>query len=162
MSFLSIEGCHAFVTGSRGGIGSAIVEEFLGTSSQTQILILLTSLSCRLQSNSSRQEASVADKAQQLVPNIGRHFRRGQHIKQHTAGRLAFWPDQHTCSKRRHHQRVEPSEHLGAGPGNMGTVVPGQCSRDFPHYQALPPRCPEVATGSRQRTGELGYRRDGQ
>ncbi|KAK3714144.1 hypothetical protein LTR37_007946 [Vermiconidia calcicola] len=29
MSFLGIEGCHAFVTGARGGIGSAIVEELL-------------------------------------------------------------------------------------------------------------------------------------
>lgn len=30
MSFLEIEGLHVFVTGAAGGIGSAIVEEFLG------------------------------------------------------------------------------------------------------------------------------------
>jgi NAD(P)-dependent dehydrogenase (short-subunit alcohol dehydrogenase family) len=30
MSYLAIEGCHAFVTGALGGIGSAIVEELLG------------------------------------------------------------------------------------------------------------------------------------
>jgi hypothetical protein len=30
MSFLGIEGCHAFVTGARGGIGEAIVQELLG------------------------------------------------------------------------------------------------------------------------------------
>ncbi|KAK4610616.1 3-oxoacyl-[acyl-carrier-protein] reductase, chloroplastic [Fulvia fulva] len=29
MSFLAIEGCHAFVTGAQGGIGSAIVKELL-------------------------------------------------------------------------------------------------------------------------------------
>lgn len=31
MSFLALEGLHAFVTGAAGGIGSAIVEELLGT-----------------------------------------------------------------------------------------------------------------------------------
>lgn len=30
MSFLGLEGKHAFVTGARGGIGSAIVDELLG------------------------------------------------------------------------------------------------------------------------------------
>ena len=30
MSFLGIEGLHAFVTGARGGIGSAIVDELVG------------------------------------------------------------------------------------------------------------------------------------
>jgi hypothetical protein len=30
MSFLKLEGLHVFVTGAAGGIGSAIVEEFLG------------------------------------------------------------------------------------------------------------------------------------
>jgi nucleoside-diphosphate-sugar epimerase len=30
MSFLELEGLHVFVTGAAGGIGSAIVEEFLG------------------------------------------------------------------------------------------------------------------------------------
>jgi NAD(P)-dependent dehydrogenase (short-subunit alcohol dehydrogenase family) len=30
MSYLAIEGYHAFVTGALGGIGSAIVEELLG------------------------------------------------------------------------------------------------------------------------------------
>ena len=29
MSYLAIEGHHAFVTGARGGIGSAIVKELL-------------------------------------------------------------------------------------------------------------------------------------
>lgn len=29
MTFLGIEGCHAFVTGARGGIGEAIVQELL-------------------------------------------------------------------------------------------------------------------------------------
>jgi hypothetical protein len=29
-SYLGIEGCHAFVTGARGGIGSAIVQELIG------------------------------------------------------------------------------------------------------------------------------------
>lgn len=29
-SYLGIEGLHAFVTGAQGGIGSAIVQEFLG------------------------------------------------------------------------------------------------------------------------------------
>jgi hypothetical protein len=32
MSFLALEGLHVFVTGAAGGIGSAIVDEFLGTS----------------------------------------------------------------------------------------------------------------------------------
>lgn len=32
MSFLGIEGLHAFVTGGVGGIGSAIVQELLGQS----------------------------------------------------------------------------------------------------------------------------------
>ena len=32
MSYLGIEGYHAFVTGARGGIGSAIVNELLGSS----------------------------------------------------------------------------------------------------------------------------------
>jgi NAD(P)-dependent dehydrogenase (short-subunit alcohol dehydrogenase family) len=32
MSFLELEGLHVFVTGAAGGIGSAIVEEFLGKS----------------------------------------------------------------------------------------------------------------------------------
>lgn len=31
MSFLAIEGLHAFVTGASGGIGQAIVKELLGT-----------------------------------------------------------------------------------------------------------------------------------
>jgi len=31
-SYLGIEGCHAFVTGAAGGIGSAIVKELLGKS----------------------------------------------------------------------------------------------------------------------------------
>jgi NAD(P)-dependent dehydrogenase (short-subunit alcohol dehydrogenase family) len=31
MSFLELEGLHVLVTGAAGGIGSAIVEEFLGT-----------------------------------------------------------------------------------------------------------------------------------
>jgi FlaA1/EpsC-like NDP-sugar epimerase len=30
MSFLKLEGLHVFVTGAAGGIGSAIVDEFLG------------------------------------------------------------------------------------------------------------------------------------
>jgi hypothetical protein len=30
MSFLELKGLHVFVTGAAGGIGSAIVEEFLG------------------------------------------------------------------------------------------------------------------------------------
>jgi nucleoside-diphosphate-sugar epimerase len=30
-SFLELEGLHVFITGAAGGIGSAIVEEFLGT-----------------------------------------------------------------------------------------------------------------------------------
>jgi NAD(P)-dependent dehydrogenase (short-subunit alcohol dehydrogenase family) len=30
MSYLGIEGYHAFVTGARGGIGAAIVKELLG------------------------------------------------------------------------------------------------------------------------------------
>lgn len=30
MSYLGIEGLHAFVTGARGGIGSAIVGELAG------------------------------------------------------------------------------------------------------------------------------------
>jgi hypothetical protein len=30
MSFLELEGLHVFVTGAAGGIGSAIVDEFLG------------------------------------------------------------------------------------------------------------------------------------
>lgn len=30
MSFLQLEGLHVFVSGAAGGIGSAIVEEFLG------------------------------------------------------------------------------------------------------------------------------------
>lgn len=29
-SFLELEGLHVFVTGAAGGIGSAIVDEFLG------------------------------------------------------------------------------------------------------------------------------------
>jgi NAD(P)-dependent dehydrogenase (short-subunit alcohol dehydrogenase family) len=32
MSFLAIKGLHVFVTGAAGGIGSAIVDEFLGMS----------------------------------------------------------------------------------------------------------------------------------
>jgi FlaA1/EpsC-like NDP-sugar epimerase len=32
MSFLGLEGLHVFVTGAAGGIGSAIVKEFLGMS----------------------------------------------------------------------------------------------------------------------------------
>lgn len=32
MSFLAIEGCHAFVTGAQGGIGRTIVKELHGTS----------------------------------------------------------------------------------------------------------------------------------
>lgn len=31
MSFLELEALHVFVTGAAGGIGSAIVDEFLGT-----------------------------------------------------------------------------------------------------------------------------------
>jgi NAD(P)-dependent dehydrogenase (short-subunit alcohol dehydrogenase family) len=34
MSYLAVEGYHAFVTGARGGIGSAIVKELLGISQQ--------------------------------------------------------------------------------------------------------------------------------
>jgi glycerate kinase len=30
MSFLEIKGLHVFVTGAAGGIGSAVVDEFLG------------------------------------------------------------------------------------------------------------------------------------
>jgi NAD(P)-dependent dehydrogenase (short-subunit alcohol dehydrogenase family) len=30
MSFLQLDGLHVFVTGAAGGIGSAIVDEFLG------------------------------------------------------------------------------------------------------------------------------------
>ena len=32
MSFLELGGLHVFVTGAAGGIGSAIVDEFLGMS----------------------------------------------------------------------------------------------------------------------------------
>jgi nucleoside-diphosphate-sugar epimerase len=32
MSFLELEGLHVFVTGAAGGIGSAVVDEFLGRS----------------------------------------------------------------------------------------------------------------------------------
>ena len=32
MTFLALDGYHAFVTGARGGIGSAIVRELLGKS----------------------------------------------------------------------------------------------------------------------------------
>lgn len=38
MSFLGLEGLHVFVTGAAGGIGSAMVEEFLGTSLATSVL----------------------------------------------------------------------------------------------------------------------------
>ncbi len=38
MSYLSITGYHAFVTGAMGGIGSAIVEELLGKSPNTRII----------------------------------------------------------------------------------------------------------------------------
>lgn len=34
MSFLQLEDLHAFVTGAAGEIGSAIVDELLGTSTQ--------------------------------------------------------------------------------------------------------------------------------
>ena len=33
-SFLGIEGLHVFITGARGGIGSAAVKEFLGKSTK--------------------------------------------------------------------------------------------------------------------------------
>ena len=35
-SYLGIDECHAFVTGARGGIGSAIVEELRGKYGNTQ------------------------------------------------------------------------------------------------------------------------------
>jgi NAD(P)-dependent dehydrogenase (short-subunit alcohol dehydrogenase family) len=34
MSYLAVEGYHAFVTGAEGGIGSAIVKELLGIARQ--------------------------------------------------------------------------------------------------------------------------------
>jgi hypothetical protein len=40
MSFLGIEGCHAFVTGARGGIGEAIVQELLGITFLPSIQLL--------------------------------------------------------------------------------------------------------------------------
>lgn len=38
MSYLGIEGLHAFVTGARGGIGSAIVDELAGEDSKAHSL----------------------------------------------------------------------------------------------------------------------------
>jgi NAD(P)-dependent dehydrogenase (short-subunit alcohol dehydrogenase family) len=37
MSFLGLEGYHVFVTGAAGGIGGAIVDEFLGMNFDTKI-----------------------------------------------------------------------------------------------------------------------------
>jgi len=37
MSFLALEGYHAFVTGAAGGIGQAIVAELLGNSSSCEL-----------------------------------------------------------------------------------------------------------------------------
>ena len=37
MSFLELEGLHVFVTGAAGGIGSAIVDEFLGRWNAVQL-----------------------------------------------------------------------------------------------------------------------------
>jgi NAD(P)-dependent dehydrogenase (short-subunit alcohol dehydrogenase family) len=36
MSFLAIQGLHAFVTGAEGGIGTAIVKELVGQSAGTE------------------------------------------------------------------------------------------------------------------------------
>ena len=36
-SFLEIEGCHAFITGAAGGIGSAAVKEFLGRTIRDEV-----------------------------------------------------------------------------------------------------------------------------
>lgn len=41
MSYLGLEDYHAFVTGARGGIGSAIVEELLGTLTEYTVDITL-------------------------------------------------------------------------------------------------------------------------
>jgi hypothetical protein len=50
MSFLGIEGYHAFVTGARGGIGAAIVEELLGQSIEQRLIAKAykMSYSCRV------------------------------------------------------------------------------------------------------------------
>jgi len=36
-SFLGIESCHVFVTGGAGGIGRAVVKEFLGRKFPTEL-----------------------------------------------------------------------------------------------------------------------------
>ena len=62
MSYLAIEGYHAFVTGALGGIGSAIVEELLGIHclchvKESQTPSTDNKNSGRLQSHSSRPAA---------------------------------------------------------------------------------------------------------
>lgn len=38
-SFLGIESCHVFITGAAGGIGSAVVKEFLGRKSLIELTV---------------------------------------------------------------------------------------------------------------------------
>lgn len=65
MSFLAIEGCHAFVTGAQGGIGRTIVKELLGKST----LVLHTCLSltnllaagCKVTAHDLRPAESAAE-----------------------------------------------------------------------------------------------------
>lgn len=45
MSFLELEGLHVFVTGAAGGIGSAVVEEFLCEDSSRPFTTQSTSFS---------------------------------------------------------------------------------------------------------------------
>ena len=58
MSFLGLEGLHAFVTGARGGIGSAIVDELLGKLQVdvAQVQPLSRRSSCRMQSYGARSQ----------------------------------------------------------------------------------------------------------
>lgn len=67
MSFLAIEGCHAFVTGAQGGIGRTIVKELLGINTHKANvhlcpqLIYVLAAGCKVTAHDLRPAKSAAE-----------------------------------------------------------------------------------------------------
>ena len=145
MSFLGVEGCHAFVTGARGGIGSAIVKELLGLSASIPSIppatVLNIANSCRMQSNGPRPKATAEGHGIQYrgsLPRNRRHIRRILHLIMLPTSRHTLRAHQHPSSERRHYGRIFASEYLGTSAREMGERLPRQHSWDFPYDQAFP------------------------
>lgn len=77
MSFLQLEGLHAFVTGAGGGIGSEIVRELLGKLAVHQgatASMMLIRASKWMQGHGARQTCYIAAAKCKPLHSAGRHL----------------------------------------------------------------------------------------